>query len=213
MPNLSTRHPRVYERSRRALCEDLDSCQALQADYLVIHPGAYSDGKTVKDGIDRMAEGLKEALATSSGTMVLIENMAGGSRRLGSTFEELSQMLQSVHQPQRMGICLDTAHLWGAGYPFRTVEDAQKTLEYFDRIVGLSNIHVIHLNDSSAAFGNHRDLHEHIGKGKISLDAFRYLLNHPRLQHCAAILETPRDTPTADVDNLTAVRNLSAGRP
>jgi deoxyribonuclease IV len=208
MPNLSTRDPAVYARSRRALVEDLDVCQTLGADYLVIHPGAYSVGADVHDGIQRMAHALNEALATTTGVSILIENVAGGGRRIGSTWEELAEMLEGVHAPDRVGICLDTAHTWGAGYGFSSVEEVNETLESLDRIVGLGRVAVIHANDSSADRGSHLDLHEHIGQGKLGRDCFKALLNHPGLQNAVGIIETPRESPEDDSKNLDILRSL-----
>jgi deoxyribonuclease IV len=189
LPNLCTRHPRVYARSRRALSDDLAACEALGADFLVIHPGAYSEGATPEDGLARMAEAVNVALASPGKTRLLIENVAGGRRRLGSSWEELTRFLAQVHYPDRIGLCLDTAHLHGAGYPFTNEREVLNTLAQLQQRIGLAQVFVIHANDSEADLGSHLDLHAHIGEGRLGLEPFRTLLRHPALQHCAAIAE------------------------
>jgi deoxyribonuclease-4 len=209
LPNLSTRHETIYRRSLSALRDDLVICRNLRADYFIIHPGSYSDGATPEDGITRMAAALRETIDLGEKTRILIENMAGGSRRLGSTWEELRAMLDAVHDDARTGICLDTAHTLGAGYAFSTAEEVQETLASFDRVIGLERLFVIHANGSAAPRGSHRDWHTHLDEGFIGADAFQALLQHPKLQRCAVILETPHDTPEANPRNLARLREWS----
>ena len=181
----------------------------LGADYLVIHPGAHSDGIARSEGIRRLADAMSRGLDQVPGsTVVLLENMAGGGRRMGSTFEELAEMREKIGHPDRIGFCLDTAHTLGAGYPFGSEKDVDQTLTEIDHKIGLQNVKIIHGNDSKALRGSHRDLHEHIGKGHIGKKAFRALLQDPRIQHCAVILETPKDTPESDPTNLALMRTL-----
>lgn len=208
LPNLSTRDALVAERTRRALAEDLKICERVDADYLVIHPGAYSVGADTADGIHRMMEAVNEALTQFPKTTLLVENMAGGGRRVGSRWEELAAMVEQSKYPDRFGVCLDTAHTYGAGHPFATPQEVGATLESFDRVVGLGKIKVIHVNDSGADLGSHLDIHENLGKGAISLEAFRKLFAHPKLSHAALILETPRDYEEDDRRNLDILRGL-----
>ena len=199
LPNLCTSVEALYARSYRAFLEDLEQCEMLGADFLVIHPGAHSDGVARSEGIRRLADAMSRGFEQAGGsTMVLLENMAGGGRRMGSTFEELADMREKIGRPDRVGFCLDTAHTLGAGYPFGSETDVGMTLTEIDHKMGLENVKVIHCNDSKAVRGSHRDLHEHIGKGHVGKKAFKALLNDPRVQHCALILETPKDTPESD---------------
>lgn len=208
LPNLCTRDVFVRERTERALAEDLMICQKAEADYLVIHPGAFSPGASVEEGIERMMKSLNEAIARFPRTQILIENMAGGARRVGSRWEELRLMFQAVSDASRLGVCLDTAHTYGAGHAFSSPEDVKETLSAFDRAVGLGRIRVIHVNDSEAEAGSHLDLHEHLGKGKIGLETLKALFSDARLEDPALILETPRDTSEDDLRNLKVLRSL-----
>jgi deoxyribonuclease-4 len=209
LPNLCTSVETLYARSYRALLEDLEHCNMLDADYLVIHPGAHSDGIPRQEGIRRMTDAISRGLEQVPGkTMILLENMAGGGRRMGMAFEEIAEMLARMRVPNRVGICLDTAHTFGAGYAFSTPVEVAATLDGFDKAVGLQHVKVIHANDSKALCGSHRDLHQHIGEGHIGKKAFKALLHDPRLEGRAVILETPKETPQDDPRNLEVMREL-----
>ena len=209
LPNLCTSDEALYARSYRAFLEDLENCHAIGADFLVIHPGAYSEGSSPQEGIRRMTDAISRGLKQVEGDVtVLLENMAGGGRRMGMPFEQLAEMRAGMAEPERVGICLDTAHTLAAGFPFSEPHEVLATLSEFDKVVGLDHLKVIHANDSKAVRGSHRDLHEHIGKGYVGRNAFGALLHHPRLQGCAVILETPKDTPEADPRNLQLMRQL-----
>jgi deoxyribonuclease-4 len=207
LPNLCTAQPDLYRRSCRALLEDLDRCERLGADYLVIHPGAYSPGEDLAAGLDRMGEALNRAFDEAPGrTRVLIENMAGGGRRIGGPFREVGELLARVRDARRVGVCFDTCHAYGAGYDLPSPEGLERALEEFDREVGLSRIAVFHVNDSRAPRGSHRDMHEHIGRGHLGAETFRRLLARPAFRDAAFILETPRDSVRADLRNIAALR-------
>jgi deoxyribonuclease-4 len=209
LPNLCTSDEALYARSYRALLEDLENCRLIGADYLVIHPGAYSEGSSPQEGIRRLTDAISRGLKQVQGNViVLLENVAGGGRRMGMAFEELAAMRAGMEEPGRVGICLDTAHTLAAGFPFSAPEEVYATLAEFDRTIGLGHLKVIHANDSKAIRGSHRDLHEHIGKGHVGQRAFKALLHHPALSRCAVILETPKDSPEADPRNLKLMRQL-----
>jgi deoxyribonuclease-4 len=209
LPNLCTADEALYARSYRALLEDLANCNLIGADYLVIHPGAFSEGSVRTEGIRRLTDALNRGLEHVPGLVtVLLENVAGGGRRMGNTFEELAEMRSKIHQSKRVAICLDTAHTLAAGYPFSNASEVNETLGRFDQAIGLEHVKVIHANDSKAPRDSHRDLHQHIGKGYVGLQAFRTLLQQPALSHCAVILETPKDTPRSDPANLKVMRRL-----
>jgi deoxyribonuclease-4 len=208
LPNLCTSNSSMYERSLSALISDLKRCEELGAEFLVIHPGAYSPAATYETGLKQFISALNKAFETVKGScQVLIENMAGGGRRIGGGFKELADMLNGVKESAKMGICFDTCHATGMGYDISTESAVTSTLKEFDREVGLSAIKVFHVNDSEGALGSHRDLHEHLGKGFIGLDGFKSLFRHSAFKDCALILETPKDSPRADLDNLKVLRS------
>ncbi len=209
MPNLCTSNEELYQRSLLALKDDLRRTEQLGAEYLVIHPGAYSPDATVETGLQRVTAAFREALAEVPGrAMILIENMAGGGRRLGGHFREVGEMLRRTGFENRMGVCFDTCHAYAAGYDLRNEAAVDKTLLEFDREIGLPRLKVFHVNDSSGALECHRDLHQNLGEGHIGLAGFRALFRRPEFSGCALILETPKDpAPQADLDNLKRLRS------
>jgi deoxyribonuclease-4 len=209
LPNLCTADEALYKMSYHALLTDLETCERIRTDFLVIHPGSYSESSTPADGLERLTTALNRALQTEGKTVILIENMAGGGRRMGDRFEQVAEMIRGIENKSRIGLCLDTAHTLGSGYPFSNADEVRQTLDDVDRLIGLSNLKVIHANDSRAERGTHRDLHEHIGQGHIGRDAFRALLADPRLAEVAVILETPKEPPGSDALNLGELRKLT----
>jgi len=129
----------------------------------------------------------------SSPVLVLLENTAGSANSMGHSFEQLQAIIEAVNRPGRLGICLDTAHAFEAGYDLGTSDGLESMLEDLDRWIGIEHLKIIHANDSKTARGSHSDRHEHIGMGQIGLDAFRNIVNHPQLRGLPFILETPQD--------------------
>lgn len=219
LPNLCTSNEDMYQRSLRALKEDLACVEKLGAEYLVVHPGAYSPDATPETGYARAAAAFREALdAHPGGSMILIENMAGGGRRIGGPFREIAELIRLTDRDARMGVCFDTCHAYGAGYDLRTPAAVEATLAEFDREVGLARIRVFHVNDSAGPLKSHRDLHQSLGEGEIGLDGFRALFSNSHFSDCALILETPKlPMPQSDLDNLKRLRAClpaaAAGRP
>ncbi len=206
LPNLATGNKALYERSCRALEEDLVVMEQLKADYLVIHPGAWSPDSSPEQGIGNIARAIRSALGAVPGdSMVLLENVAGGGRRLGSSFEELAAMLRAVGDAKRSGVCLDTAHALGAGFDVSSPEGIEAMFSEFDRSIGLERLKMFHLNDSLVPRGSRKDRHQHVGKGCIGTRGFSYLLKHIPSAAAAGILETPKDTPSSDRNNLRAL--------
>jgi len=203
LPNLATSDTFLYERSIRALTEDLMISALLKADYLVIHPGAYSPGSTERQGIAAVSAGINRALAAAGGpTMVLLENTAGGGRRLGSSFGQLAAMTEGIEDKRRIGICLDTAHALAAGYDLSQQRGVDEMLAEVEREVGLSFIKVVHCNDSRAPRGSARDLHENLGKGYIGAKGFACLVRRLAPIAAAGIIETPKEPEGSDKKNL-----------
>ena len=213
--NLAAPDPLIYQRSVEALRLSIRRAEELGAEYVVTHIGSHK-GEGYEAGAARIADALRaipnSALRTphSALVMVLLENSAGAGNAIGSRFEELADILSRLGDSgNRVGICLDTAHLYGAGYDLATADGLEQMVSEFDGIVGLSRLHLLHLNDTNAALGSRRDRHWHIGHGNIGLEGFERIVNHPRLRHLPGILETPMEDGW-DERNLEAVHEVAA---
>ena len=181
----------VREFARQAMAEDLRRLEYLPGNYYNFHPGSHV-GQGIETGIEKIAEVLNEVLFEGQKTRVLLETMAGKGSEVGSTFEELREILDRVALRQHMGVCLDTCHVWDAGYDI--VNHLDEVLDTFDRVIGLSNLYAVHLNDSQNPMGSHKDRHAPIGEGRIGFEALSRVTNHPALRHLPFILETPHDS-------------------
>jgi deoxyribonuclease-4 len=208
-------------RSIQAFHDELVRAVALGADYLVAHPGA-GRGTRAAQAVEDFARGLRQAARgiKLDAVRVLIENTSGMGTALGSRFEELARILEAVTDLP-VGVCLDTAHTFQAGYDIRSGEGLERTLEVIERTVGLERVLVLHVNDSKTPLGSRVDRHEHIGRGEIGLPAFRRILNHPLLSAGGAqglpgrafILETPIDRPGDDRRNVRTLWKLVGVTP
>jgi len=215
--NLASPDDALYERSIEALAEELVRAARLRLDAVVTHLGAHV-GSGEEQGIARIAAGVslatRAAAARDAGTpALLLENTAGSGTTIGGRFETLARILELSDTDQPLGICLDTAHAFAAGYDLASPHAVSETLADFDRTIGLSRLSLIHLNDSKYACGSHRDRHEHIGWGEIGRDGIGALLQHPSVEHVPVILETPKEVDgrkDADQMNLAMVRALMA---
>jgi len=210
--NLASPNPVLRARSVQAFHQELVRAIDLGADYLVAHPGSFCDG-AVEAGIAGIAQGLKQAArGLKLGELkILLENTAGQGSCVGSKFEELKAIIDASPE-LAVGVCVDTAHTFAAGWDIRTADGLESALQDIDRTVGMARVAVIHMNDSKTALGSRVDRHEHIGKGKIGAQAFARILTHPLLSGRAFILETPIDQPGDDRKNVAALWKL-AGRP
>ncbi len=200
----------LWVRSRDTLIVELERCEALGIPYLVLHPGSHV-GIGEEEGLKRVAKALGEVHAACPGfrVQILLETTAGQGTNLGYTFEQLAWLLENTPEGDRMGICLDTCHVFAAGYELRTPEGYEATMEAFDRIIGLDRLKAIHLNDSRHDLGSHKDRHAHVGKGFIGLEGFRNVLNDPRLDGLPGLLETPKSPDLhEDAENLAVLRSL-----
>ena len=210
--NLASTDPALHQRSMAACMEELERAEALGIPYLVIHPGAHM-GAGEEAGIRQVANSLRELLTRTKGCRVqaVLETTAGQGTALGYRFEQIALLLDQIGIPERTGVCLDTCHLFAAGYDIRTLDDYHGVLHMFDQIVGIPFLRVIHVNDCKKDLGCRVDRHEHIGKGAIGLEAFRYLVTDPRLRGIPMIIETPKDSDfvTADRRNLETLRGLA----
>lgn len=176
--------------AKEILEDDLNRMEYTPGNYYNFHPGSHV-GQGSDVGIDLIAGILNETLKPEQTTTVLLETMAGKGSEIGRNFEELQAILERVALREKMGVCLDTCHVWDGGYDI--VNDLDEVLEEFDRIIGLEHLKAIHMNDSMNPLGSHKDRHEKIGQGQIGLEAMERIINHPKLQGVPVILETPND--------------------
>jgi deoxyribonuclease-4 len=209
--NLASPDEALWTKSVEAFRIELERCDALGIPWLVVHPGAHV-GSGVTAGISRVAAALDRTLTGSSrGTGVLLENTAGQGSTLGARFEELGLILQAAKRGDRLGVCLDTCHAFASGYDLRTPAAYAQTMAALDHAVGLAKLHGIHLNDSKGDLGSRKDRHEHIGRGKLGLEAFRLLLADRRFLDVPMVLETEKgDDLAEDCVNLGVLRGLVA---
>jgi deoxyribonuclease-4 len=208
--NLASPDDTVRVQSNDAFCEELARCHEAGIPYLVLHPGSHK-GSGLERGIARIAEGINRAYAEHHeyAAITLLENTAGQGDTIGRTFEELAQIVAQIDDPSWVGFCFDTAHALASGHELRTPEGYAETFLRFDEVLGLDKLRCVHLNDSKVDLHAERDLHEHIGKGYVGLEAFRLLLNDPRFADRPMLLETPKGTDLSeDVENLAVLRSL-----
>ena len=189
--NLCTADGEARAFSADILCDDLRRMAALPGNYYNFHPGSHV-GQGSKTGICQIADALKKAMAPDYPVTVLLEAMAGKGSEVGGRFEELRAIIDAVGR-EDIGVCLDTCHIYDAGYDI--VNDLDGVLAEFDRVVGLGRLKALHLNDSKNPFASHKDRHECIGKGSLGAETFRAIVNHPVLRHLPMILETPNELP------------------
>jgi deoxyribonuclease-4 len=192
------------EKSRAAFADELRRCQALRIPLLVVHPGS-AGSLPVEDGIRRIATALDEAYAASenTATSVLLETTAGAGHSIGSRFEHLADIIDQANQGARLGICVDTCHIFAAGYDIRTEETYNTTIDALKAALPLSRLKLFHINDSVTGFNSHVDRHAHLGEGKLGLDAFRLIMRDTRLAKIGKCLETEADDKRAlDLDFL-----------
>jgi deoxyribonuclease-4 len=208
--NLASADSFMRERSMAAFRKELQRAAALGADYLVTHPGS-AKNSTATQGIKACVDSLRQAAngLRLDGLRILIENTAGQGSVIGRTFEELAEIIAGTEKDLPVGVCIDTAHSFEAGYAIHTPAGLAQALKNLDATVGLKNVHVIHANDSKTGFGSNADRHEHIGKGKIGKEGFRRIIRHPKLRAIPFICETPRDKPGDDKRNLRMMRKLA----
>jgi deoxyribonuclease-4 len=209
--NLATPEPDERARAVATLVDELERAERLGLPFVVLHPGSHR-GVGAAAGLGQLARSLNEVAARTAGwkVRVALENTAGAGHVLCARAEELRETLDRVRQPERLALCLDTCHLFAAGYDIRTPRKFAAVLEEFDRLVGLEWVAAFHLNDSRAGLGARLDRHENIGAGRIGLSAFRFLVTHPRLAALPMVLETPKRN-DGDARNLATLRALRWG--
>ena len=208
--NLAATNPDFHARSMRSLREELVRAGQLGLPFLVLHPGAHM-GAGVEAGLEKVAASLDRLFAESpeNPVRIALEITAGQGSTLGRTFEELAFLLGRVKSAERLCVCLDTAHLFAGGHDLSTAAGVKRTFARFDKIIGRDRLAALHLNDSKTALGSRVDRHEHIGKGRIGLEAFRFIMRQPRFRDVPKVLETPKGKEMKeDVENMTLLRSL-----
>lgn len=188
--NLASINPDIWNKSVDALTDELVRCNELGLAFTVLHPGSAKD-HTPEAGIKKIAKGLKQILKNtkSSNVKILLENTAGQGATLGYTFEQLGEIMDRS-ESERLGICFDTCHAYAAGFDIRTKDGIEDTISQLDKIIGLSKLNALHLNDSKGELGSHLDRHEHIGKGQIGKVPFKWLVN--TFIDIPKVIETPK---------------------
>ena len=190
--NLAQEEAEKATQAYMAFLDDLHRCEALGIKLYNFHPGS-TGSHSRPSAITRIANALNRAHLSTKTVTPVLETMAGGGNVIGSTFEDLRDIIAQIEDKKRIGVCLDTCHVFAAGYDLRTPTAFRKTFDDFDKIVGMKYLRALHLNDSKAPFGSHRDLHQNIGLGFLGLQAFHNVMNEPRFEGLPMVLETPID--------------------
>jgi deoxyribonuclease-4 len=208
LPNIASQESKFYKRSIDSIITDLERADQLGAQYLIIHIGHRLESSE-DEAIEAVTRGMDQAFERVKNRIILLlENTAGQGTEIGYSFNQIRKIIEGVHDHQRMGVCLDTAHTFEAGYDLSNKDDLERTLENFDQTIGLKRLHLLHLNDSKTPLGSRKDRHWHIGEGYIGVEGFRYLVNHPLLRHLPGIMETPRKDTVEDLKNMQVIRSL-----
>ena len=209
--NLAATNAQFHANSLRSLSEELIRADQLKLPFLVLHPGAHL-GAGEEVGLEKIIESIDCVLSgiPRIKTRIALETTAGQGSCLGSKFEQLAYIIDRVREPERLCVCLDTAHIFAAGYNLGSKSAVRKTFREFDRVIERDRLVAIHVNDSKTARGSRVDRHEHIGKGKIGLEAFRFIMRDRRFRKIPKVVETPKGKDlTEDVQNLKTLRILA----
>jgi deoxyribonuclease-4 len=209
--NLATTNPHFHANSIRALAEELVRADQLELPFLVLHPGAHL-GAGEEAGLEKIVGSIDDVFRKISKvrTKIALEVTAGQGSCIGHRFEHLAHIIENVRESERLCVCVDTAHLFAAGYEINNESSMRKTFREFDRVIGRDRLVAIHVNDSKTGCGSRVDRHEHIGKGRIGLDGFRFIMRSPRFRKIPKVLETPkREDLAEDVINLKTLRGLA----
>jgi len=208
--NLASNDEETLKKSINCFLYEIKTSEELGLDYIIMHPGSHK-GIGEEKGIERIAKNIRDLLLQTENAKIkiLLETTAGQGTNLGYTFNHIQKIIELIDYPERIGICLDTCHIFAAGYDFRSEKDYEKVINELDSLIGLDKLFVIHLNDSAGDLGSRIDRHEHIGMGKIGLNGFKNFLNDKRFKNIPGILETPKDKEgKMDITNLKTLRSL-----
>jgi deoxyribonuclease-4 len=206
--NLATPDDALYRKSIKAYIEDIARADELGAEYFVTHLGSHT-GSGEDNGIARFSKALDGIIRKARPKLtILLENTAGSGDSIGYDFRHLNRIIESLSDPRRVAVCLDTAHAFEAGYDIKTKAGLSKTMKNFDRLIGLDRIKVVHFNDSLSPGSSRVDRHQHLGKGSLGLEALGRIINYPALRGAAFIMETPKESERDDVRNLKVAKRL-----
>ncbi|MGO9378964.1 MAG: deoxyribonuclease IV, partial [Dissulfurispiraceae bacterium] len=210
--NLCGASVRLLESSRNAFIQEIKRCAALEIKFMIFHPGAHTTMER-KEAVKLVADSINCSHNSTDDfdVVTLIETTAGQGTTLGSSFEEIAEMISGVKRKDRIGVCIDTCHIFAAGYDITTKEAYDKTMREFDDIIGFERLCAIHFNDAKKPLNSHVDRHEHIGKGEIGKSAFGFFLNDSRFSKIPKVLETPKgdDGFSMDIVNLRLLRSMA----
>src|SRR3990172_5303666 len=208
LPNLACSRSKFYSPSIKSIVTDLQRAEQLGAQYLIIHIGHRMESSE-DEAMEAVSKGINQAFEkVENSVILLLENTAGQGTEIGYTFDQIEKIIDQVDGKERMGVCLDTAHTFEAGYDLSKPEGTESMLKSFDKTIGLKRLRLLHLNDSKTPLGSRKDRHWHIGEGYIGREGFRYLINHPLLKHLPGIMETPRMDTVEDLKNMKVIRSL-----
>lgn len=208
LPNLATSDPGFQKKSRASLAAEVKRCSVLGIDLLVAHIGSHMGAGTMT-GVRNVAAACSQALEADPGdTVLLVETMAGQSKSVGSRFEELRMILDGVKDSKRFGVCMDTCHVFAAGFDISSRSGVERTMGLFDETVGMERLKVVHLNDSLGPLGAHLDRHEHLGMGQIGEEGLGAFLRYGSVAELPIIMEVPIDDRRKDAENLALARLL-----
>lgn len=189
--NLGHPEEEALKKSRTAFLDEMQRCEQLGLGYLNFHPGSHLNKMDPDHCLERIAESINLVLGQTAGITAVIENTAGQGTNMGYRFEHLARIIGNVQDKTRIGVCLDTAHTYSAGYDIKTAKAFENTLQEFDSLVGIKYLKAMHLNDSKKKFGSRVDRHENIGRGVLGLEPFKFIMNDPCFDHIPMVLETP----------------------
>ena len=208
LPNLAAAKEELYRKSIGSLCEDLRRAEILGIPFLVTHVGSRVT-LSENAGIEKIVKAVNQSLKrVPNRVIILLENTAGQGTEMGSNFAQMGQILSGINDKERIGVCLDTAHAFQAGYDLSSKRGLDDAMSEFESSIGLRNLYLLHLNDSKAPLGSHSDRHWHVGQGFIGLQGFKNIVNHPQLNHLPGIMETPRKDLKDDLKNMKVLKRL-----
>ena len=207
--NLAAPDETIYRKSMVAFRNELVRADQLGADGFVIHIGHHL-GEGIESGIRKMADSLRESIDSlpELKTRILLENTAGEGSSLGHRAEYIAEIMELSGVGDKLYLCFDTCHAYVSGYDIATARGLDETMDEIDRLIGLDRLRVVHFNDTKFGLGSRRDRHEHIGEGKIGMAGMKRIARHPALQDKTFILETPKDTPEADLRNISLLKSF-----
>ncbi len=190
--NLCAAEQGIRDFALRTLIDDLRRMEFTPGNYYNLHPGSHVQ-QGVEKGIELISEALNQAIKPEQPTWVLLETMSGKGSEVGRTFEEIRSIIDRLEHTERVGVCMDTCHIYDAGYDI--INELDQVIGHFDRVIGLDRLKAIHINDTKNPFGSHKDRHEVIGQGHLGIKALKQVINHPALRHLPFFLETPNELP------------------